>query len=57
MALSGKYGKLSIRWVGDDELVFMLRAWDRLSETAIGMYRLLAASHGYQIAEGTRKDI
>ena len=57
MALSGKYGKLSIPRMGDNEPVFILRAQDKLAETAIEMYRLLAASHGCQIAEGLHKEI
>ncbi|MBI3040598.1 MAG: hypothetical protein HYY80_02955 [Chloroflexi bacterium] len=57
MALSGKYGKLSIPRVGDNEPVFILRAQDKLAETAIEMYRLLAASHGCQIAKGLHKEI
>ncbi len=57
MALSGKYGKLNIPRVEEDEPVFILRAQDRLAEPVIEMYRLLAASHGRQIAEGVGKEI
>jgi hypothetical protein len=57
MAVSGKYGKLNIPRVGDDEPVFILRAQDKLAETAIRMYRLLAASHGSRVAEGIDTDI
>ncbi|MFC1987168.1 hypothetical protein ACFLVH_01265 [Chloroflexota bacterium] len=57
MALSGKYGKLSIPRVGDNEPMFILRAQDKLAETAIKMYRLLATSHGCQIAEGLHQEI
>ena len=44
MAISGKYGKLNIPKVGDDEPVFILRAQDRPAEAAIQMYQTLAAS-------------
>ena len=57
MALSGKYGKLSIPRVGNDEPVFILRAQDKLAETTIEMYRLLATSHDCQIAEGLHNEI
>jgi hypothetical protein len=57
MALSGKYGKLSIPRIGEEEPVFILRAQDRLAEFAIEMYRLLAASHGCRLAEGLDKEI
>lgn len=46
MALAGKYGKLNIPKIPDNEPVFVLRAQDVLAVTAIKMYRLLAASHG-----------
>ncbi|MFO7461753.1 MAG: hypothetical protein R6X07_14140 [Desulfatiglandales bacterium] len=46
MALSTNYGKLSIPKVGADEPVFILRAQDKLAETAIDIYRVLSASHG-----------
>ncbi|MBA7666384.1 hypothetical protein ES703_74464 [subsurface metagenome] len=57
MAVSGKYGKLNIPRIGGDEPVFILRAQDRLAESTIEMYRLLAASHGCPIAETLRKEI
>ena len=57
MAISTKYGKVNIPKIGDDEPVFILRAQDRLAETAIGMYRLLAASHGSKLAESLDKEI
>jgi hypothetical protein len=50
MALSGKYGKLGIPKIADGEPVFILRAQDRLAEKAIGMYQLLAESHGAPLA-------
>ena len=45
MALSGKYGKVDIPKIGEDEPVFILRAQDKLAEPAIEMYRSLTASH------------
>lgn len=57
MALSGKYGKLNIPRIGEEEPVFILRAQDKLAEPAIEMYRLLAASHGRQIADAVQKEV
>lgn len=57
MAISGKYGKLNIPKVGADEPVFILRAQDKLADTAIEMYRLLAASHGRPLANSLQKEI
>ena len=57
MALSGKYGRLDIPRIGAEEPVFILRAQDKLAEPAIEMYRLLAASHGCQLAKTLQKEI
>jgi hypothetical protein len=57
MAISGKYGKLSIPRIGEEEPVFILRAQDNLAEPAIKMYRLLAASHGLSLAEELEEEI
>jgi hypothetical protein len=57
MAISGKYGKLTIPRVGEEEPVFILRAQDRLAEPAIEMYRLLAASHSSQVTSALQKEI
>jgi hypothetical protein len=57
MAISGKYGKLSIPRIGEDEPVFILRAQDKLAEPAIKMYRVLASSHNCQLAEKLEKEI
>lgn len=51
MAISTKYGKISIPGIADDEPVFILRSQDRLAEHAIEMYRALAASHGAAVVE------
>jgi hypothetical protein len=57
MALSGKYGKVSVPRIGDEEPIFILRAQDKLAGTTIEMYCLLAASHECQIAETVQKEI
>lgn len=57
MALSGKYGRLDIPRIGEEEPVFILRAQDKLAEPAIAMYQLLAASHGCQLAEKLSREI
>ena len=57
MAVSTKYGKVNIPKIGDDEPVFILRAQDKLAETAIGMYKLLAASHGSKLADSLDREI
>lgn len=50
MAQSGKYGKLDIPGIAADEPVFILRAQDILAAPVIGMYQLLAESHGCPLA-------
>jgi hypothetical protein len=57
MAISGKYGRLNIPKIGEDEPVFVLRAQDKLAEPTIEMYRALAASHGCRLAQGLQKEI
>lgn len=57
MAISGKYGKLNIPKIAADEPVFILRAQDKLADTAIDMYRALAASHGCPLATSLQKEI
>ena len=57
MAISTKYGRLSIPKVGDSEPVFILRAQDKLARAAIEMYRSLAASHGSAVADSIQQEI
>jgi hypothetical protein len=57
MAVSAKYGKLSIPKVGDDEPVFILRAQDKLAEPAIAMYQILASYHGAVVSKDIHKEI
>ena len=57
MAISSKYGRVDLPRVGAEEPIFILRAQDMLAETAIDMYRLLAASHGSRLAEDIKKEV
>jgi hypothetical protein len=57
MAISGKYGKVNISKISENEPVFILRAQDKLAGTVIDMYRLLAASHGSPLAGKLQKEI
>lgn len=57
MAISGKYGKINIPKIGEDEPVFILRAQDKLAATTIEIYKLLASSHGAILADQLQKEI
>jgi hypothetical protein len=57
MAISGKYGKISIPHIGENEPVFILRAQDRLAGDAIEMYRLLVSSHNLKFTDSIQKEI
>lgn len=57
MAISGKYGRLSIPKISEEEPVFILRAQDKLAEPAIEMYRALATSHNRPLANSLQKEI
>jgi len=50
MAVSGKYGKVRIPKIGEEEPIFILRAQDQLAVYAIEMYQLLTASHGAPVS-------
>jgi len=50
MAISGKYGNVSIPHVGDNEPVFILRAQDKLALAAIEMYKILAETNDADVA-------
>ena len=56
MAVSGKYGKLEIPKIGEDEPVFILRAQDQLAQGMVEIYKVLVASHG-SAAEGLDNEI
>ena len=57
MALSGKYGKLNIPKISEDEPVFILRAQDKLAKTMIQIYQLLVASRTCLMAKDLDKEI
>ena len=57
MAVSGKYGKVDIPNIGNNEPVFILRAQDKLAEAAIVMYQALAASHGAKVAKEVETEV
>lgn len=57
MAISGKYGKLDIPNVENDEPVFVLRGKDKLAVAAMQMYQALARSHASPVAEGMEDEI
>lgn len=53
----GKYGKVFISKIGEEEPVFILRAQDQLAAQAIEWYRELAAKNGLPLAESLQKEI
>jgi len=57
MAISGKYGRLHIRRISEEEPVFILRAQDQLAVPTIEMYQLLAASHGASVSQSLEDEI
>jgi hypothetical protein len=57
MAVSGKYGKVFISKIGEEEPIFILRAQDQLAAQTIEMYRDLAAKNGLPLAESLQKEI
>jgi hypothetical protein len=57
MAISGKYGKINIPKIGEQEPVFILRAQDQLAMYAIEMYQLLSASHGASVSRSVEDEI
>ena len=57
MAISGKYGKLNIPKVGEDEPVFILRAQDALATGMVEIYRVLVASHGSPMADSLNVEV
>jgi hypothetical protein len=57
MAISGKYGKVHIPKIGEDEPIFVLRAQDQLAVSAIEMYQSLAASHGSTVGKSLSDEI
>ena len=57
MAISGKYGKLDIPNIGDDEPVFILRAKDRLAGPMVEIYRVMTEAHDRGMSEDLAKQI
>ena len=57
MAISGKYGKIDIQSIGEDEPVFILRAQDRLADGVIEIYKVITTMHGSALAEELDKEI
>ncbi|HYA03255.1 MAG TPA: hypothetical protein VEI04_09080 [Syntrophobacteria bacterium] len=57
MAVSGKYGKISIPKIGDDEPVFILRAQDRLAEGMVEIYKVIASFHDSPLVKQLDKEI
>ena len=57
MAVSGKYGRMSIPKVGEDEPVFILRAQDRLAEGMIQIYKVIASFHDSPLVKELDREI
>ena len=57
MAFSGKYGKINIPKIGEDEPVFVLRAQDNLAAATIEIYKVLLESHGSPMVKDVDKEI
>lgn len=57
MAVSGKYGKVDIPGVEQDEPVFILRAKDKLAAPTLRIYRELAESHLSPVIGGMDDEI
>ena len=51
MAISGKYGRIDIPKIGQNEPVFILRAQDMLAQGMVEIYRVIASLHGKAMAE------
>lgn len=57
MAVSGKYGKINIPNIGEDEPVFILGARDRLAQGVVEIYKIIAASHESALANELDEEI
>jgi hypothetical protein len=57
MAISGKYGKIQIPKVGEDEPVFILRAQDRLAQGMVEIYKVIAGFHDSPLIRDLDKEI
>jgi hypothetical protein len=57
VAISGKYGQINISKIGGNEPVFILRAQDKLAQSAVEMYKVLADSHGATLTRQLDEEI
>jgi hypothetical protein len=57
MAISGKYGKIDIPKIGEDEPVFILRAQDRVAQGMIEIYKVITSQHGSHLEDGLDKEV
>jgi hypothetical protein len=57
MAVSGKYGKIQIPKIGEDEPIFILRAQDSLAQGMVEIYKVLVNSHRCSLADGLDREI
>ncbi|OGW41013.1 MAG: hypothetical protein A2Y97_04205 [Nitrospirae bacterium RBG_13_39_12] len=57
MALSGKYGKISIPKICEDEPIFILRAQDILAAATVEIYRVLLESHGSPMVKNIDQEV
>ena len=57
MALSRKYGKISIPKIGEDEPVFILRAQDLIAAATVEIYRVLLESHGSPMVKDVAREV
>jgi hypothetical protein len=57
MAVSGKYGKIDIPKIGENEPVFILRGQDMLAQGMVEIYKVITSLHGKAMAEDLNKEI
>jgi hypothetical protein len=57
MAVSGKYGKIHIPKIGEDEPIFILRAQDSLAQGMVEIYKVLVNSHRSSLADSLDREI
>jgi hypothetical protein len=55
--VSGKYGRIEIPKIGENEPIFILRAQDRLAQGIVEIYKVLASSHGSSLTEQLDEEI
>lgn len=57
MAVSGKYGSITVPNIPEDEPVFIFRAQDLLTIPILEAYKTLLTIHGSPLAENIEKEI